>query len=166
MIFGRTAAASWAKLANRPAALVRALPLLCAGFLVGCGASLDNGALISTGATEQRPEQAAGLGTAPSASTARISRAADAFASVSTPGSTAYRIGPLDVLELSVFKVPEPSRSVHAADTGTVNLPLVGEFDAAGKTARELEHDLTKELGAKYLQRPQVSVYVKEYNSH
>ncbi len=89
----------------------------------------------------------------------------DAFVAVTTPGNTAYKIGPEDVLDVSVFKVPELSRSVQVADGGTVNLPLVGEIQAAGKTSRDVELDLTKKLGAKYLQSPQVTVYVKEYNS-
>lgn len=83
----------------------------------------------------------------------------------SSPESTAYRIGPQDVLEISVFKVPELSKSVQVADAGSINLPLVGEVPAAGKTAQEIERDLTKKLGDKYLQSPQVTVYVKEYNS-
>ena len=68
-------------------------------------------------------------------------------------------------MDVSVFKVPELSKSVQVADTGTINLPLVGEVPAAGKTAQEVEQDLTKKLGAKYLQNPQVTVFVKEYNS-
>ena len=48
---------------------------------------------------------------------------------------------------------------------GTINLPLVGEVPAAGKTAQDVERDLTKKLGSKYLQNPQVTVFVKEYNS-
>lgn len=89
----------------------------------------------------------------------------EAFTAVSTPGNTAYKIGPQDVLDISVFKVPELSKSVQVADSGTVNLPLVGEIPAAGKTAQEVERDLTGKLGAKYLQSPQVTVFVKEYNS-
>lgn len=34
-----------------------------------------------------------------------------------------------------------------------------------GKTSRDIEQDLTARLGAKYLQSPQVTVYVREYNS-
>lgn len=83
----------------------------------------------------------------------------------STPGSTAYKIGPLDVLDISVFKVPELSKSVQVADVGTVNLPLVGEVSAAGRTAREIEQDLVQRLGTRYLRDPQVTVFVKEYNS-
>jgi polysaccharide export outer membrane protein len=71
----------------------------------------------------------------------------------------------MDVLQISVFKVPELTQSVQVADTGTVNLPLVGEMRAEGRTAHELERDLTSRLAAKYLNNPQVTVFVKEYNS-
>lgn len=104
---------------------------------------------------------AAGAGAAGSS----VSRAADSLTSVATPGNSAYKIGAQDVLEFSVFKVPELSRSVQVADSGTANLPLVGEVVVAGKTSNELERDLAQKLGAKYLQNPQVTVLVKEYNS-
>jgi polysaccharide export outer membrane protein len=42
---------------------------------------------------------------------------------------------------------------------------LLGGVVAAGKTTRELEKELASKLGAKYLQSPQVTVSVKEYNS-
>ena len=71
----------------------------------------------------------------------------------------------MDVLEISVFKVPELSKSVQVADTGTINMPLLGEVPAAGKTAQEIEQDLTRQLGAKYLKNPQVTVFVKDHNS-
>jgi polysaccharide export outer membrane protein len=77
----------------------------------------------------------------------------------------AYKIGPLDVLDISVFQVPELTKSVQVSDTGAINLPLVGEVSVAGKTPQQVERDLTAKLGAKYLQNPQVTVYVKEYNS-
>jgi polysaccharide export outer membrane protein len=82
-----------------------------------------------------------------------------------TVNPTAYRIGPQDVLDISVFKVPELTKTVQVADSGTINLPLVGEVPAKGRTAQDIERDLTKQLGAKYLQNPQVTVFVKEYNS-
>src|SRR5262245_29570354 len=85
------------------------------------------------------------------------------FSSGSTNGS--YRIGALDVLDITVFQVPELTKSVQVGDNGMINLPLVGEVNVGGKTPNEVERELTAKLGAKYLQNPQVSVYVKEYNS-
>ena len=38
------------------------------------------------------------------------------------PGGGGYKIGALDVLEISVFQVPELTKSVQVADTGTINL--------------------------------------------
>lgn len=108
---------------------------------------------------------ATGAVTPAGAGAASLSKAASELTASSKPGSTAYRIGPLDVVEVSVFKVPDLSKTVQVADTGSINLPLVGEVPAAGHTAQEVERDLTKRLGAKYLQSPQVTVFVKEYNS-
>ena len=39
------------------------------------------------------------------------------------------------------------------------------DLQASGRTAHQLEHDLTKTLGSKYLQNPQIGVSVKEYHS-
>lgn len=91
--------------------------------------------------------------------------AANDLMAANNPANAAYKIGPQDVLEVSVFKVPELSRSVQVANVGTINLPLVGEVQAAGRTARDVEQDLTRRLGEKYLQSPQVTVLIKEYNS-
>lgn len=99
------------------------------------------------------------------AATDSLQASAAAIAAVSTPGAAAYKIGPQDVVEISVFKVPELSKSAQVSEAGTVNLPLVGEVIVAGKTAREFEKELTRQLGAKYLQKPQVTVFIKEYNS-
>ncbi len=158
--------------------------IACTGFMAGCGgSSLNDSSLnseLGTGLTPAGTAEAAKTESAgPVASLSQTTsgqkpsgppppaavKAADTFTSAATPGNTAYKIGPQDVLEISVFKVPELSRSVQVADAGTVNLPLVGEVPAAGKTARQFERELTQKLGAKYLQSPQVTVYVKEYNS-
>jgi polysaccharide export outer membrane protein len=134
----------------------------CAGLLAGCGASLNSD--IKNDFQPQNPASTSET-TTPHADRQSIAHLADSITAPATPGNTAYKIGPQDVLDISVFKVPDLSRNVQVADTGTVNLPLVGEVTAAGKTSRELEQDLAKRLGAKYLQSPQVSVYIKEYNS-
>jgi polysaccharide export outer membrane protein len=97
--------------------------------------------------------------------TPRAAEAAVAIAAVNTAGNAAYKIGPQDVLEITVFKVSELSKTAQVSEAGTVGFPLVGEMMAAGRTPREVEQDLAARLGAKYLQNPQVTVYVKEFNS-
>jgi len=97
---------------------------------------------------------------------ASAAQTATSLAAVATPGNNSYRIGPLDVLEISVFQAPDLSATVEVADNGTIDMPLLGETPVAGKTAPELQRDLSARLGAKYLQHPQVSVRVKEFNSN
>jgi len=138
--------------------------VLCA-FLAGCGASLNDQA-----GGGLAPESASAISKgssaieSPGATKPVRMEGADVF-TVSATGSAAYKIGPLDVLDVSVFKVPELSRSVQVADNGTISLPLVGEVPVAGRTARDVEHDLSNKLGDQYLQAPQVTVFVKEFNS-
>lgn len=76
-----------------------------------------------------------------------------------------YRIGLSDVLEISVFDVPDLTRSAQVNGDGTIMLPLIGSVNALQRTPRELEADIAGRLKARFLQSPQVSVYVKEYNS-
>jgi len=76
-----------------------------------------------------------------------------------------YKIGPQDVLDISVFNVPEMNRTVQVSDVGTINFPLVGDISTSGKSAHEVEALLAARLNAKYLRSPQVTVLVKEYNS-
>jgi len=81
------------------------------------------------------------------------------------PTSGDYRIGPLDVLDISVFQVPDLSKTVQVSASGIIRYPLLGELTAAGKTPGNLESEIAGKLGAKYLQSPQVSVSVKEATS-
>lgn len=147
------------------ALLTRALVLLICGTiaLAGCNGSLNTEfSALDKAADEQaaavKPAGAVG-------DTKSLARAADKLTSVAMPGSTGYKIGPLDIIEFSVFKVPELTRTAQVGETGAVNLPLVGEVQAAGRTVQEVERELARKLGAKYLQSPQVTILVKEYNS-
>jgi len=87
------------------------------------------------------------------------------LAQFSSGGGSEHLIGAQDLVEITVFNVPELSKSLQVANTGTINFPLLGEITVAGKTARQVEQDLTTRLGVEYLQNPQVTVYVKENNS-
>ncbi|CAB1275826.1 polysaccharide biosynthesis/export family protein [Candidatus Nitrosacidococcus tergens] len=77
-----------------------------------------------------------------------------------------YQIGPSDVLSVDVFQVEEISEEEIVVDNGgTISLPLIGSIQAAGLTPDELEANITKILGEKYLQNPQVSVSIVEHIS-
>lgn len=72
-----------------------------------------------------------------------------------------YRIAPLDTLKIMVFQVPDLSGDFEVDLTGHVALPLLGNVKAVDITTAELDRRLTQQLGAKYLQSPDVSVGVK-----
>ena len=76
-----------------------------------------------------------------------------------------YRIGPSDLLEISVFQVPEMSRTVRVNARGGLTLPLIGDIQAGGLTGQQLETLLAQKLKETYLQNPQVSVFIKEFIS-
>jgi len=80
-------------------------------------------------------------------------------------GSTDYRVGPLDVLDVEVFGVPDLTKSVRVTVGGEITMPLVGTVPAAGKTVGELQTEIAERLKAGYLENPQVTVFVKEYKS-
>jgi polysaccharide biosynthesis/export protein len=80
--------------------------------------------------------------------------------------ATDYRIGPEDLLEISVFEAPDLNRTVRVATDGEISLPLLGSVQAAGLTSRELEVVLEELLRRTYMKDPHVSVFVKEMQSH
>lgn len=150
--------------------------MACAACLAGCAGSSANVASLNGGAGDGAAPAYGADGTVGSASQASTftplaathssaaSQAADALTAVARPGAS-YKIGPLDVLEISVFKVPDLTKSLQVAEDGSINYPLLGEVQASGKTAKELEQNLGQKLGVKYLHDPQVTVLVKEFNS-
>jgi polysaccharide biosynthesis/export protein len=77
-----------------------------------------------------------------------------------------YLLGPEDVVEINVFDVPELSKfDAQVGNDGTVSLPLIGPVRAAGLTQGQLRGELAKKLGEKYLNDPQVTVYIKSFMS-
>ena len=78
------------------------------------------------------------------------------------PSIDDYRLGMHDLIEISVFNVPELSRTVRVNAVGKISLPMIGTVVAGGLTTAELEAEIASKLGEKFLQDPQVSVFVKE----
>jgi polysaccharide biosynthesis/export protein len=75
-----------------------------------------------------------------------------------------YRIGPEDVLSISVWKNEAMSRAVPVRPDGKISLPLLNDVQAGGLTALELRDVLTKQLAA-YMPNPEVSVIVTDVRS-
>src|ERR1700679_1892602 len=86
---------------------------------------------------------------------------------VSKPAATTdgnYIIGPQDVLDISVWKEPEVSRTVPVRPDGKISLPLLNDVQAAGLTPSQLAGQITVSL-KKYVTSPQVTVIVATINS-
>ena len=72
-----------------------------------------------------------------------------------------YRIAPLDVLNVRVFKMTDLTGDYEVDLTGKISMPLIGEVSAIDLTTAELDQRLTGKLGEKYLENPDVSVGIK-----
>ena len=72
-----------------------------------------------------------------------------------------YRIAPLDVLSVRVFKMADLSGDYEVDLTGKISMPLVGEVPAIDLTTAELDQRLTQKLGERYLENPDISVGIK-----
>jgi polysaccharide export outer membrane protein len=75
-----------------------------------------------------------------------------------------YTIGVDDVLDISVWKEPDVSRSVPVRPDGKISLPLINDVQAAGLTPADLATEITGRL-KKFLNDPQVTVIVTQINS-
>jgi polysaccharide biosynthesis/export protein len=79
-------------------------------------------------------------------------------------GAAPFQIGPEDILDISVWKNPELSRTVPVRPDGKVSLPLVNDIQAAGLTPATLREQVTERL-AEFIPTPEVSVMVREVHS-
>lgn len=76
------------------------------------------------------------------------------------------RIGPGDLLELSVFDVPELAQVLRVSDTGTANLLLVGPLHLDGLTAAEAQGLIEYRLRqGSFILDPHVSLIIREYGT-
>jgi len=72
------------------------------------------------------------------------------------------KIGSKDTLAVEVFDVPALSQTSQVDNAGFIEMPLIGQVQAAGRTPNELAADITKALRAKYMKNPIVTVTVKD----
>ncbi|PYM99084.1 MAG: hypothetical protein DME07_20975 [Candidatus Rokuibacteriota bacterium] len=77
---------------------------------------------------------------------------------------TEYRIGPEDVLQISVWKNEAMSRMVTVRPDGKISMALLNDIQAAGLTALQLREVVAKKL-AEYIPTPEISVIVAEVRS-
>lgn len=76
-------------------------------------------------------------------------------------------LGPGDRLKVTVYGHPDLSAVVQVSRDGRVNLPLIGRVDVDGKSASDVERDVSDKLrGGGYVPNAVVNVLVTEYRSH
>ena len=122
------------------------LSMLCFGFLLMC--------LSLNWATAQASQPGVqGTATPPNTST-------------STQPAPRVRIGPGDLLGVTVFDVPELTQAVRVSDTGDATFTLIGRQRVAGLTTDEAQALIAHLLkDGNYIVDPQVSVLIQEYST-
>src|SRR5713101_1820068 len=141
------------------------------GFLITSLLVLSLATLLGAGcAATQQPQPIVPPQAATSQAQAEINRALVSSAFLVPASSADYRLGPGDLVEITLFNVIEevgvtPRKiEVRVSQQGMITLPLLGDITVAGLTATTFEQVL-EERYKKYLRNPKVGVFVKEYNS-
>ena len=73
-----------------------------------------------------------------------------------------YRVNSGDQLDISVWREDELQREVMVLPDGTISFPLIGTINAAGKTASEIEQEISSKLESNFVDGdvPDVTVTV------
>jgi polysaccharide export outer membrane protein len=157
---------------EEPRAMEKHHRALRSGFLIKKLLGLSLCALCGVGcaaAPQSRVSPPATVATSPAIN--EINNAL-ASAALQVPAASAdYRLGPEDVLQITLFNVPPAEASVTPRTTevridqqGKITLPLLGDIVAGGLTTAALEQLLQQRYN-EYLHNPQVGVQVKDYRS-
>jgi polysaccharide biosynthesis/export protein len=80
------------------------------------------------------------------------------------PDQSAITIGPGDLIDLTVFDVPELVLKVRVDANGVVSLPLMGDLKLAGLTVRDAQRFIARQLVERQMvKEPQVSLFIEEF---
>ena len=96
------------------------------------------------------------------AASAQIAANADLQDRSSAFSGPDYRVNAGDQLEISVWREDELQREVMVLPDGTMSFPLIGTIKAAGKTASEIEQEISSRLESNFVDGdvPDVTVTV------
>lgn len=76
-----------------------------------------------------------------------------------------YRIGPGDILRITVYGYDDLTQTVVVQPTGGFVFPLIGVVPASESTPGEVEQKLAKRLAKGLIRDPKVTVVVQDYRS-
>src|SRR5258708_24206255 len=81
-------------------------------------------------------------------------------------GDSTVRLGTGDLVDVSVYNVPELDTKTRVSSTGDIYLPLVDYVHVDGLTVDEAESVIEKRLEkGEYVKNPHVQLFVQEYES-
>jgi polysaccharide export outer membrane protein len=119
----------------------------------------------------QRLEQRPGLLKRPAAGTRRLRALlwlvlVLAALPAHAQGTGVFRLGPGDVVRISVYGHPDLTTEARITHEGKITFPLIGEVALAGLGTGDAETRLAKLLDdGKFVVKPQVNVLVEQYRS-
>ncbi len=87
------------------------------------------------------------------------------FFQASTATADDYRLGPEDVIEVRVFELDQLNRTLRVSGDGKIELPLVGSVEVTGLTPNKVAAQIADRLRDRYVQNPQVSIFITEFKS-
>lgn len=115
------------------------------------------------------PQTGGGAGDTQSAPLSEINKAISLGASQSTSSTLDYRMGPDDLVQITIYNIPEQDvrmtpRTVilRVSQQGVVVVPMIGEVNVKGMTTGDLQRELGQRY-SKYIRNPQVGVLITEY---
>jgi polysaccharide biosynthesis/export protein len=76
-----------------------------------------------------------------------------------------YKLGAEDVVEIRVFELDQLNRTVRVSNDGNIELPLVGSLRVKGQTTIQVADQIANRLRDRYVQNPQVSIFITQFNS-
>jgi polysaccharide biosynthesis/export protein len=98
-----------------------------------------------------------------------INQSLSLAAAHSISSSADYRIGPDDLVQVTIYNIPETDArltprtvALRVSQQGIIVVPLIGEVPAKGMTTGELEQELAKRY-VKYIRNPHIGVLITEY---
>jgi polysaccharide export outer membrane protein len=89
----------------------------------------------------------------------------EALDEVAKPVSKEFLLGPEDVLEVTVWRNQDLSRTVVVRPDGKISLPLIGDVQASGLNSSQVAAKIAARL-TEFKENPNVSVSLKEVNSY
>jgi len=81
--------------------------------------------------------------------------------------NTAYRIGPRDVLTLTIYAGGQEQQVTHltVSSQGMINVPFIGPVRTVGLTIPQLEKLVKEPLAANFFVNPEINIVISEYHS-